>query len=101
MASTEHAEDELISTVLDAVRCLPTNKQAAILLDTSLALIEAGQCGVLRLFFSSSNLPSRAGMETKSNIFSKSISKHRDYHKRTRRRRYWLGVLPGEQQRRG
>ena len=44
-------KDELVSTVIDAVRCLPTSKQAAILLDTSLALIETGQYGVWRLFF--------------------------------------------------
>ena len=101
MASVEDANGELISTVLDAVRCLPTNKQAAILLDTSLALIEAGRCGVSRLFFSSSNLPLRADMETKLKIFSKSISRRRGYHKRTQRRRCWLGVLLGEQQLRG
>ena len=47
------AEDELISTVLDAVRCLPTDKQASILLDTSLALIEAGRCGVFSVVSSS------------------------------------------------
>ena len=46
MASIEGIKDELVSTVLDAIRCLPTNKQAAVLLDTSLALIEAGQYGV-------------------------------------------------------
>ena len=47
------AEDELFSTVLDAVRCLPTDKQAAILLDTSLALIGAGRCGVFSVVSSS------------------------------------------------
>lgn len=51
MASTQRAEGGLISAVFDAIRCLPASKQAAILLDTSLALIEAGQCGVLRLCF--------------------------------------------------
>jgi hypothetical protein len=83
MASLEDAKDELISTVLDAVRCLPINKQAAILLDTSLALIDAGQCGVSRLFFSSSNLPLRADMETKLRNFSKSISRRQSYPKKT------------------
>ena len=43
--------DGLVSTVLEAVQCLPTAKQAAILLDTSLALIEAGQCGAPRFLF--------------------------------------------------
>ncbi|KAF9784563.1 hypothetical protein BJ322DRAFT_1100263 [Thelephora terrestris] len=38
-------KENFTSTVLDAVRCLPSSKQAAILLDTSLALIEAGQYG--------------------------------------------------------
>ena len=51
MASTQRTEGGLISAVFDAIRCLPVSKQAAILLDTSLALIEAGQCGVLRLCF--------------------------------------------------
>ncbi|KAF9646163.1 hypothetical protein BDM02DRAFT_296674 [Thelephora ganbajun] len=46
MTSVQGVEDELVSTVLDAVRCLPINKQAAILLDTSLELIEAGQYGI-------------------------------------------------------
>ena len=101
MASIEDAKDELVSTVLDAVHYLPTNKQAAILLDTSLELIEAGQCGVSRLFFSSSNLPWHADMETKLKFFSKSISTRQGYRKRTRQRRCWLGVLLGEQQRRG
>jgi len=45
MTSIQCVKDQLIPTVLDAVRYLPTSKQAAILLDTSLALIEAGQCG--------------------------------------------------------
>ena len=57
-------KDKLFSTVLDAVRCLPTSKQAAILLDTSLALIEAGQCGAPRLFFPhplTHSLPHRYG----------------------------------------
>jgi len=60
MASVESVKDELISTVFDAIRCLPADKQAAILLDTSLALIKTGQCGVLRLFFSSFNSLSRS-----------------------------------------
>lgn len=48
MASIEGINQELASTVLDAVRCLPISKQAAILLDTSLSLIEAGQCALFR-----------------------------------------------------
>ena len=44
-------KDEFTSTVLDAVRCLPTSEQAVILLDTSLALIEAGQYVVFRSLF--------------------------------------------------
>lgn len=51
MASIQYPRGDLISTVFDAIRCLPTSKQAVILLETSLALIEAGQCGVSRLFF--------------------------------------------------
>jgi len=46
MTPIQCAKDQLTSTVLDAIRYLPTSKLAAILLDTSLALIEAGQCGV-------------------------------------------------------
>jgi len=101
MASVQGVKEELISTVLDAVRCLPTSKQATILLDTSLALIEAGQCGVSRLFFSDINSLSRADMGLKSKIFSKFISRPPGYRKRTLRKHCWLGVLPGEQQRRG
>ena len=50
MVSVQSAKDELTPTVLDAVRSPPTNPRAAILLDTSLALIEARQYGVSRLF---------------------------------------------------
>jgi len=101
MASVQGVKEELTSTVLDAVRCLPTNKQATILLDTSLTLIEAGQYGVSRLFFSDFNSLSRADMGPKLKIFSKFILKRPGYRKRTLRKRCWLGVLPGEQQRRG
>lgn len=83
MTPSQGAGDELISTIFDAVRCLPTNKQAAILLDTSLALIESGQCGVSRLFFSSFYLLSRADMGLRSKIFSKFISGRQGCRKRT------------------
>jgi hypothetical protein len=83
MASAQSAKDELTSTVLDAVRSLPTSKQAAILLETSLALIEAGQCGVSRLFFLEVSTHSRVDMERKSRIFLKFISRRQDYRKRT------------------
>jgi len=46
MTSIQCVKDKLTPTVLDAVRYLPTSKQAAILLDTSIALIEAGQYGI-------------------------------------------------------
>jgi hypothetical protein len=75
-------KDELVSTLFDAVRCLPADKQAAILLDTSLVLIEAGQCGVSRLFFLNINSLSCADMEPKSKIFSKSTSRPRVCRKR-------------------
>ena len=52
MTSIQCVKDQLTTTVLDAVRYLPTGKQAAILLDTSLALIEAGQCGGFRVILS-------------------------------------------------
>ncbi|ESK82186.1 hypothetical protein Moror_14458 [Moniliophthora roreri MCA 2997] len=39
------AQDELTSTVFDAVQLLPSTKKANFLLDTALALIEAGQYG--------------------------------------------------------
>ena len=51
MTSNQCAEDRLTPTVLDAIRYLPTSKQAAILLDTSLVLIEAEQCGVLAVIY--------------------------------------------------
>lgn len=83
MASIEGIKEELASTVLDAVRCLPINKQAAILLDTSLSLIETGQCAVSLLLLSTLGLSLLADMATELKIFSKSISRSRDYRKRT------------------
>lgn len=41
--STPTPQDELTSTVFDAVGSLPQARKANFLLDTSLALIEAGQ----------------------------------------------------------
>ena len=51
MVSVRSAKDELASTVLNVFRSPPTSPRAAILLDTSLALIEARQYDVSRLFF--------------------------------------------------
>ena len=84
MTSVE-AKDELTPAVLDAVRCLPTDRQAAILLDTSLALIDSGQYDVSRLFFLS-HMPfltlSHADMDPKSKNFSEFISRPRVYRKK-------------------
>lgn len=74
MSSTRAVKDELTSTLLDAVHCLSASKRAAILLDASLALIEAGQCGVSRLFFPPIfNSFSHIDMEPKSKVFSRFI----------------------------
>ena len=59
-------KDGLISTVLEAVQCLPATKQAAILLDASLALIEAGQCGAPRLFSSFSRFSSLSRLQIRT-----------------------------------
>ena len=83
MASIEGIKEELASTVLDAVRCLPISKQAAILLDTSLSLIETGQCAVLRLSLSTLGLSLLTDMGTRLKIFSRSTSRSRDCRKRT------------------
>ena len=82
MTPIQCVKDQLTSTVLDAVRYLPTSKQAAILLDTSLGLIEAGQCGGYKLFSKTLVHPS-ADMETKSKNSLKFISRPLGYHKRT------------------
>jgi hypothetical protein len=50
MVSVQSVKNEPTSTVLDAVRSPPTSPRAAILLDTSLVLIETRQYGVSRLF---------------------------------------------------
>jgi hypothetical protein len=76
-------KEKFTFTILDAVRCLPNSKQAAILLDTSLALIEAGQYGVSRLLsVSCFNFLPCADMDPKSKNFSKFISRRRGYRKR-------------------
>ena len=82
MASIQAVDGELMLTVFDAVRCLPTSKQAAILLDASLELIEAGQCGVLWLF-SQDLAHFSADMETRSKVSLRFISRLLGYRKRT------------------